>query len=162
MRKKNAMGAQNWGTKCWVTTVYLVRKDGRVLLTFNNTLKTWIPVGGHVDFGETPEEAVKREVEEETGFEFQFVPEATEESEGRVHVLHPQRVQVEAVPHHGHHINTVFYGLCTSWSDRSHTDENERLRWFTLDELNAERSTLIENVYKSAVDAIKTVTKNPS
>jgi len=56
------MGDINWKDKCWVTTIFLVRDDKKVLLTWNKNLQTWIPVGGHIDHGETPEQALKREV----------------------------------------------------------------------------------------------------
>ena len=58
------MSKINWKDKCWVTTVYLVNRDKRVLLNWNKVLQTWIPVGGHINIGETPQEAVRREVEE--------------------------------------------------------------------------------------------------
>ena len=60
------MSEINWKDKCWVTTIYLVREDAHVLLTWNKNLQAWIPVGGHIDPGETPEEAAIREIFEET------------------------------------------------------------------------------------------------
>jgi len=42
------MGKINWKNKCWVTTIFLI-KDKKVLLTWNKNLKTWIPVGGHIE-----------------------------------------------------------------------------------------------------------------
>ena len=61
------MAEINWKDKCWVTTIYLVNEN-KVLLTFNKRLQTWIPIGGHIEPGETPEEAIKREVKEESAF----------------------------------------------------------------------------------------------
>lgn len=151
------MGDINWKDKCWVTTVYLVRPDARVLLTWNKNLQTWIPVGGHIDPGETPEEAIIREVAEETGFSFELIRAPTDHSESQIRVLSPHHIQVEKVPHHGHHINVVFFGKCTHWTEKSATDENEALKWFSEQELESMRGKMLESVLDNALLAIHAI-----
>lgn len=48
------------------------RHDGRVLLIKHKRLGTWLPVGGELNPGETPLEAARRELHEETGLEGKF------------------------------------------------------------------------------------------
>jgi 8-oxo-dGTP diphosphatase len=48
------------------------RHQGRVLLIRHKRLGTWLPVGGEIAPGETPLEAARRELMEETGFEGRF------------------------------------------------------------------------------------------
>ena len=48
------------------------RHEGRVLLVKHKRLGTWLPVGGEVEPGETPLEAARRELFEETGLEGTF------------------------------------------------------------------------------------------
>src|SRR5262245_49341723 len=48
------------------------RHRGRVLLIKHKRLGTWLPVGGEIEAGETPLEAARRELHEETGLEGQF------------------------------------------------------------------------------------------
>ncbi|HKE00278.1 MAG TPA: NUDIX domain-containing protein [Planctomycetota bacterium] len=48
------------------------RHEGRVLLIHHARLATWLPVGGEVDGGETPLEAARRELREETGLDGTF------------------------------------------------------------------------------------------
>ena len=120
----------------------------------NKNLKTWIPVGGHIDPGETPDEAVAREVKEETGFEFEFLENPTFETNNQVRVIKPYRLQIEKVPHHNFHINCVFFGRCTNWNNTSSTDENEQLRWFSEKELLDIKTELRESVLTLALAAI--------
>jgi 8-oxo-dGTP pyrophosphatase MutT (NUDIX family) len=145
----------NWKDKCWVSTIFLVRPDNKVLLTWNKNINTWIPVGGHIDEGETPDEAVAREVKEETGFQFEFFPDSEIIDDGSVKIIKPFRIQIEKVPHHNHHINIVFFGRCTKWRDKEFTDENEKLRWFSYEELIKEKDNFLNNVWVSAVTALK-------
>lgn len=56
-----------------LTTLCYIEKDGKYLLINRNKKShdlnqgKFIGVGGHLEFGETPEECIKREVTEETG-----------------------------------------------------------------------------------------------
>jgi len=48
------------------------RHDGAVLLIHHRRLGTWLPVGGELEPGETPLEAARREMLEETGLSGRF------------------------------------------------------------------------------------------
>ena len=48
------------------------RHGGDVLLIRHRRLGTWLPVGGEIEPGETPLEAARRELREETGLDGQF------------------------------------------------------------------------------------------
>ncbi|GEJ57534.1 NUDIX domain-containing protein [Anaeromyxobacter diazotrophicus] len=49
------------------------RHGGAVLLIHHRRLGAWLPVGGEIEPGETPLEAARRELREETGLEGTFV-----------------------------------------------------------------------------------------
>jgi len=135
----------------------MIRHDGKVLLSWNKNLQTWIPVGGHIDPGETPQEAVCREVAEETGFEFEFYQKSVFENNGKVEIIKPHRIQIEEVPHHNKHINFVFFGKCTKYTDKAATDEKEKLKWFSREEIVSMKDTMIESVYTLSLEAIKSI-----
>lgn len=47
---------------------------GRVLVIHHRRLKTWLPIGGEIEPGETPLEAAARELMEESGLRGRFSP----------------------------------------------------------------------------------------
>jgi 8-oxo-dGTP diphosphatase len=47
---------------------------GRVLVILHRRLGTWLPLGGELEPGETPLEAARRELREESGLEGEFSP----------------------------------------------------------------------------------------
>ncbi len=147
------MGDINWRDKCWVATIFLINEENKVLLTWNKNLQNWIPVGGHIDEGETPEEAVSREVAEETGFDFTLLSPSKNKSND-VKIINNHWVQIEDVPHHNKHMNFVFFGKCIAWnSETKTTDEDEKLRWFTKEELENEKG-MLESVKSSSLYAL--------
>ena len=59
--------------KVRATACAVIEKDGKILLVKRNHEpfnQYWTLPGGHIDFGETAEQAVIREVKEETGLQF--------------------------------------------------------------------------------------------
>ena len=149
------MSKINWGNRCWVTTIFLVNRDNKVLLTWNKNLQTWIPVGGHIDKGESPMEAICREVKEETGLDFIFYGDFRKDKIVEIVKLH--RFQIEKVPHHGHHMNFVFFGVCGNHDNSvTETDEGEKLRWFSKKDILKEE-IMLESVRDSALAALNTI-----
>lgn len=56
----------------FTATVYLF-SEHKVLLHKHPKLGCWLPPGGHLEPNETPPEAARREVREETGLEIEFI-----------------------------------------------------------------------------------------
>ena len=56
------------------TASALIKNDeGKVLLVYHKKLDVWLYPGGHIEANETPDEAVVREVKEETGLDVKIV-----------------------------------------------------------------------------------------
>ena len=104
--------------------------------------------------GETPQEALIREVTEETGFTFEFAYLSHFENNGKVEVVRPHQFQIEEVHHHGKHMNFVFIGKITSGNlSLEVNDEDEKLRWFSAEELRSEEG-LLGNIRKTGLEAL--------
>jgi 8-oxo-dGTP pyrophosphatase MutT (NUDIX family) len=96
------------------------------LLVRHKRLGTWLPVGGEIEAGETPLEAAKRELFEETGLEGSFPPA------GGVEGSPPGLIGYEEhlAGSKGLHMNFVFVALVPT-RELARCDEYDDVRWVT-------------------------------
>ena len=85
---------------------------GRVLLVLHKKLGLWLPPGGHIEKGETPDAALKRELMEELGIEIEILNRNDLPKEGNIaeQLALPFYANVHSV---GDHLHCCFYYLCT-------------------------------------------------
>ena len=57
------------------TVAIFVVHDEKILLVHHRKLDQWLPLGGHIELDEDPEQAALREAREECGFEVELLGE---------------------------------------------------------------------------------------
>jgi len=109
----------------------------KVLLIFHKKLQLWLPPGGHIEKDETPDDAVMREVLEETSLHVTLmnIPQIPIYGAVKTHLASPFYVNVHNVGDHDH--IGFYYLTVISTTDEIEINEEEvtNFRWLSKDEI---------------------------
>lgn len=112
----------------------VVVKNGKVLLRYHPKLGKWLPPGGHIQPGETPDEALRRELLEETGLVIEPIDYARlpPMKEVKQELALPFYVNVHSVGDHDH---CCFFYRCRKVASIEGPIEEASLSWFDIDSI---------------------------
>ena len=118
-----------------VATVYIFFDD-KVLLIHHKKLNTWLPLGGHIEEDETPDDTVKREVKEEVNLDIEILNQSQISKEGNVvkKLALPFDVDVHNVGNHNH-CSFFYIAEAINPNDLKINNELKNFRWFNKKDL---------------------------
>jgi 8-oxo-dGTP diphosphatase len=129
------------------TASALIIEDNKVLLVYHKKLDVWLYPGGHIEENEHPDEALLREVKEETGLDIEIISNKDErlsDKNNDITSLHlPYAFLCELVGDHYH--NDLIYLCKIKKKNEIKFNENESsgIGFFNYEEI--ERLRLFDN-----------------
>ncbi|MBL0218488.1 MAG: NUDIX domain-containing protein [Myxococcales bacterium] len=128
------------------------RRGTQVLVIEHRRLKTWLPIGGELEAGETPLEAAKRELREETGIDGAFRPLVGALDGVPAGLIGYEEHQAGSK---GMHMNFVFVAQVAAGVDVTPNEEFSAWRWLHRAELDRLESPLnVRQFGYLALDAV--------
>lgn len=119
----------------------------RVLLVHHKRYDEWLPLGGHIELDEDPEEALFREIREESGLAVRLVnPTPPIGHPGVKPLPTPSFVDNHRISATHRHIAFVYYAIARSERVRLHDREHHRFRWFTGTDLGRPEYRLTRSI----------------
>ena len=125
------------------TVAIFVVHERRVLLVHHRKLDKWLPLGGHIELEEDPEQAALREAREESGFEVELIgerPPTTEE--GTRALLAPRFLDIHRINSTHEHIGMIYWARPKSGTMALAAAEHHDIGWFTVEELDSLRPAM--------------------
>ncbi|MAG19843.1 hypothetical protein CL618_00205 [archaeon] len=115
---------------------YIIHQN-KVLLIHHRKLDLWLPVGGHIDENETPDQALLREIKEEVGIDVEILNQSDIplSDNFKCNLTTPFYVNVHSVGDHDH--CCLFY-VCKAINPEQLkiNKELKNFGWFTKNDLN--------------------------
>jgi 8-oxo-dGTP pyrophosphatase MutT (NUDIX family) len=138
-------------TRHFTSTVLIVHRN-KVLLHRHKKRGSLLPVGGHLDRDELPQEAALREAREEAGLEIQLHDADNLRFSDVQTLMRPAHMLlVDMNPGH-QHIDFIFYATSASDRVRPAVGESPQLQWYDRDELLS--TPMPENIRGLALEAL--------
>jgi 8-oxo-dGTP pyrophosphatase MutT (NUDIX family) len=97
------------------TVAIFVVHDGRILLIHHRKLDKWLPLGGHIELDEDPEQAALREAKEESGLDVELLGERPPTtSPGTRALIAPRFLDIHRINDTHEHIGMIYWARLRS------------------------------------------------
>ncbi|HEY5044171.1 MAG TPA: NUDIX domain-containing protein [Verrucomicrobiae bacterium] len=125
------------------TVAIFVVHDGKILLIHHRKLDKWLPLGGHIELDEDPEQAALREAKEESGLDVELLGERPPTtSPGTRALIAPRFLDIHRINDTHEHIGLIYWARPARSAQRDvptnlslAPEEYHDIRWCAVDEL---------------------------
>lgn len=146
----------------FVATAFIVYNN-KVLLIHHKKLNMWLPIGGHVELNEDPEEALFREIKEECGLEVEIFGKKPEiPSSGPINfkpLCNPSFLDIHNISETHRHVALNYFAKTKSDKFVFNKEEHTAIKWFSKEDLEKPEFNVTPAVKFYANEALKTFKK---
>jgi 8-oxo-dGTP pyrophosphatase MutT (NUDIX family) len=120
----------------FTVAIFIVR-DGKVLLVHHRNLQKWLPLGGHIELDEDPEQAALREAREESGLEVELIGERPPTTgPGTRALIAPRFLDIHRISATHEHIGMIYWARPKNGRLMLSATEHYDIRWCSTDDLD--------------------------
>ncbi len=119
------------------TVAIFVVHERKILLIHHRKLDKWLPLGGHIELDEDPEQAALREAKEESGLDVELLGERPPTTgPGTRALLAPRFLDIHRISSTHEHIGMIYWARPVSGSLVLATAEHHAICWCASGELD--------------------------
>lgn len=142
------------------TVAIFVVHDGKVLLIHHRKLDQWLPLGGHIELDEDPEQAALREAHEESGLEVELLGERPPTTApGTRALIAPRFLDIHRITDAHEHIGMIYWARPKDGKVTLAADEHHDIRWCSVAELDSLQPAMSDAVKWYCRKAIEEIGK---
>ena len=120
------------------TVAIFVVHDGRVLVIHHRKLDRWLPLGGHIELDEDPEQAALRETLEESGLDVELLGERPPTTgPGTRALIGPRYLDIHRISDTHEHIGMIYFARPKGGRVTLAQAEHHDIRWCSAEQLEA-------------------------
>jgi 8-oxo-dGTP pyrophosphatase MutT (NUDIX family) len=118
------------------TVAIFVVHAGKILVIHHRQLGKWLPLGGHIELDEDPEQAALREAREESGLEVELIGERPPTTgPGTRALIAPRFLDIHRINETHEHIGLIYWARPKSGAVALAAMEHHEIRWCSESEL---------------------------
>ena len=118
------------------TVAIFVVHDGKILLIHHRQLNHWLPLGGHIELDEDPEQAALREAKEESGLDVELLGERPPTTgPGARALIAPRFLDIHRISGTHEHIGMISWARPHGGKLALSASEHHDIRWCSSAEL---------------------------
>ena len=119
------------------TVAIFVVSKGKILLIHHRKLDKWLPLGGHIELDEDPEQAALREAREESGLEVELLGERPPTTgPGTRALIAPRFLDIHRITSEHEHIGLIYWARPRNGTVSLAAAEHHDIRWCSATELD--------------------------